>query len=497
LKPFQSLTHMAPLSGHGSTDDLHAGVGWSRTKIWLFRYVIVVAVLAFCNRALPTSFLSLVLESDFQQSLDTIGIAVAAYPAAALLASAWATQRAVRSSNVIRLHTTALFLMSLATLMFASCYELLRLFGASNAFFCLVLFRTLQGISAAVYLASKTILVTRLFPQEIPYALGMVEVGVGVGAQIGRLLGGLLYDVGGFACPFCALSAVQAVSGCFGFSFKEDDINPNTSKQEGVSKQTDSVLPWSSLLSKRIALACYSVFFLYFCTGTLDTTLPQHLEVQFGPISITTVSFVMSLRAVSYIVNCFLWTQIMHRNLLSYEHILAAGAISCFVGAALLSPVWPVQGLIGDSMVRKWAVQITAILIGSGGLAALFIPSLPLMHSEVRHLGSQAGERVAQVFIAAMSLGEAVGPIMGGTLVAHLGFQAATALSLGPFLVVCAGGMVLHSPTIVSRRQERLVFTDACEGQGARQLSEAEQSSISFELSRTSLSFTMGPWGVN
>lgn len=43
-------------------------------------------------------------------------------------------------------------------------------------------------------------------PPAVAYVVGMAEVAVGFGAQLGRLAGGGLYDLGGFACPFLTAS---------------------------------------------------------------------------------------------------------------------------------------------------------------------------------------------------------------------------------------------------------------------------------------------------
>lgn len=52
----------------------------------------------------------------------------------------------------------------------------------------------------------------------------------------------------------------------------------------------------------------------------------------------------------------------------------------------------------------------------------MFVPSLPLMQSEVRQHGTQAVEQVAELFVTMMTLGEMLGPIFGGWLVGQVGF---------------------------------------------------------------------------
>lgn len=77
--------------------------------------------------------------------------------------------------------------------------------SASNAFLALVALSFVQGVGQAFYMAANTTLIARRF-QRVAYVVGMAEVSVGLGAQLGRLGGGGLYDLGGFACPFLTTS---------------------------------------------------------------------------------------------------------------------------------------------------------------------------------------------------------------------------------------------------------------------------------------------------
>lgn len=69
-----------------------------------------------------------------------------------------------------------------------------------------------------------------------------------------------------------------------------------------------------------------------------------------------------------------------------------------------------------------WGIQIASLAFSAFGQALTLMPTLPLMQAEVRNLGTRAGEQVATMFIALMTLGEAVGPLVGGALVQTVGF---------------------------------------------------------------------------
>jgi len=86
----------------------------------------------------------------------------------------------------------------------------------------------------------------------------------------------------------------------------------------------------------------------------------------------------------------------------------------------------------------------------------MFVPSLPLMQSEVCGFGDHAVEQVAELFVTMMTLGEMIGPIFGGWLVGHIGFVRATcvlAFTCAPLLVLAI--VTYDSSVVKSRRRAK------------------------------------------
>merc|ERR1719291_289912 len=153
---------------------------------------------------------------------------------------------------------------------------------------------------------------------------------------------------------------------------------------------------------------------------------------------------------------------------------------------------------------RPWTVQVLSFVVTSSGLAATFIPTLPLLQREVRHLGDQAVEQVAQLFIAAMSLGEAVGPIAGGALSAQVGFTCAATMCAAPMVLVLVGSVLWRGPAPASVEgmdvpldlptpaEERFLLPDMLDGESAfrvRQMSFALMQEVGPPGSAPSLTF--------
>merc|ERR1719350_2636313 len=98
------------------------------------------------------------------------------YPLGGLACAACATKLAVRAKDTVALHSAALVLTAVATLLFAGCDVLQRLLSRAHAGVTLAALRSFQGAANAFYLAANTSLITRRFPHAVPYVVGMFEV---------------------------------------------------------------------------------------------------------------------------------------------------------------------------------------------------------------------------------------------------------------------------------------------------------------------------------
>ncbi|CAE8590458.1 unnamed protein product [Polarella glacialis] len=337
------------------------------------------------------------------------------------------------------------------SLLLATSTELLHLLGPNGAAVAVTVLRAMQGVTHSFYLAANTSLITRRFPKILSYVIGMAEVAVGTGAQFGRLVGGFLYQAGGFAYPFGLVAVMQVFCASLGYAFFDEIAPPRSfsSGAEGGTKEGSfarDTLPWKMLVTPRVAVALAGVFVSYLMTGLYDATLPQHLEKHLGPISVGLVSIIMSVRSVAYLIVSWFCANALHRNQVSFERLLAIGSGCVVVGLILVAPQSFVTraestmaGVPEPPTVWLWVVQILALSISSAGNAMLFVPALPLMQSEVSYLGMGAAEQVTLLFMGGMSAGEAFGPIIGGLLLEQFGFEfttAAFALLLVPLQVV-------------------------------------------------------------
>jgi len=407
----------------------------------LFRYILLVATLAFTGRALPLSFLPIVLQTDFKQSGTVVGIVMAIYPLGALVITPVAARVARGTQRIVALHSLAIIAVAIAMLLTSVTPVVHSWFGNLCAVLWLSLCRLAQGMGVSLYLAANTSLITRRFAHQLPYTVAMTEVCVGAGSQLGRVVGGFLFDVGGFALPFVLVGIGQVLVGTWGFRFEETrEANVPECEAEPASEGEQRSTPMRELITLRVCLGGLCAFLIYFASAFLDAVLPQYLMVRLAPVTVGVISLCLSLRGLCYITGSWVVAQLMHRRLVSFEVAVLCGLLGTSGGILLFGPQRVVAyvelllaGTASMSLLLRWITVVLAICVFSPSAATTFVVSLPLMQSEVSRLGhgNVELEKVAEIFVTMMSLGEMTGPIFGGWLVSEVGFI------IGTFILAC------------------------------------------------------------
>lgn len=409
----------------------------------LFLYVLSITVLAFYGRAMPGPFLPLVLQDELGAPSSVVGYVTAAYPLAALTVTMWTTRFVRNNEFVVRTHSIAFIAMSVTIGMMSISVRIFHIVGYQLGIICMILFRVAQGVSFSMYIAANTALVTRFFPKDAPYVIALIEVAVGIGGQFGRVVGGFLYDKYGFGFPFLSIAIVQALWALVGFAFP---ANPPSQSQEGHSgtKKMQSrktvEIPWKELLTPGTCVGICAVLLCYFQNGFYDATLAPFLKSHLHLTTVSVISLIMAMRSFVYLTTSYVCAEMMHRHVVSFDSIIIAGSFFCVLGFFLIAPasflteILALSNIDLEETTPKWIVLIIAVIVFSMGSAMIFVPSLPLMQSEVQSHGQKAVEQISSLFMASMSIGEASGPILGGWLVQLFGFATATSMVTGPYI---------------------------------------------------------------
>mmetsp|Transcript_103184 Transcript_103184/g.291356 ORF Transcript_103184/g.291356 Transcript_103184/m.291356 type:complete len:537 (-) Transcript_103184:133-1743(-) len=434
---------------------------------WLIRYTLAVATLAFAGRAVPLSFLPLVLKQRFSQPDSVIGIVMAIYPFSALVATPWAARLARGTERIVAVHSAAIMVIALAMMLTSIAESIQSLCGATVSVAWIALCRAAQGMGASLYLSSNICLITRKFPDKLAYVVALIEVAVGSGGQLGRLCGGFFFDLGGFSCPFVLVASLQLLVGLVGLlCFSPED---RTGRLRTIEGRIDDVavkdvqprhrtLPWSELLTPRLCVGATGAFMMYFLGNFGDATLLQYLVEHLAPVTVGALSVCMSTRGLSYLVSSYFIAQLVHGELVSFERLMSIGFAFAFAGQVLMAPQpfitqFEAHSEARPSMQLLWLTQIGSFVVAMIGSSMMFVPALPLMQNEVRRHGDVAVEQVAELFATMMTLGEMLGPICGGWLVERVGFvHGSLVLGLACLPLLTFSVITYDHAVVVARR---------------------------------------------
>ncbi|KAJ1617752.1 major facilitator superfamily domain-containing protein [Pavlovales sp. CCMP2436] len=120
-------------------------------------------------------------------------------------------------------YAAGLLLVSLASGAFAIAHRVQD--NACYILLCLLL-RALQGLGAAFAETAAYALIAAVDRDSLSFNLGMTEVSTGLGYMLGPVIGGLLFDRGGFELPFVCMSAGLFLASLFAMGSLPVDRSP-------------------------------------------------------------------------------------------------------------------------------------------------------------------------------------------------------------------------------------------------------------------------------
>eukprot|EP00919_Chromeraceae_sp_WS-2016_P022920 GHVR01054530.1.p1 GENE.GHVR01054530.1~~GHVR01054530.1.p1 ORF type:complete len:435 (+),score=92.38 GHVR01054530.1:110-1306(+) len=321
-----------------------------------------------------------------------------------------------------------LVICSLATAIFG-------LFDHVWSFYCM---RALQGASVALYQEGMYVCVSRLYPDEIPYRVGLLETSIGLGCSIGRVIGGWLFWLLGFSAPFISITVVLMTAAAAAalvlqppihrlacaFTQTNTDLQSQTiltlpftqgspalgvakvriceessHKEEGEEIKVEThtwdsrvwLIPrvWMVGVMVMVAASTYTFF---------DPVLAPHLQREFGPVNDGVVGAIMSLQSVIYMIAA-LTTGAWASTHPKYPELASVGMLLCATGFVILGPAPFLVDtqLVLDHTRIAWVCQIGGQFLVAVGNAMSFVPALGWMQSYVAHMGPQAEELVLHI----------------------------------------------------------------------------------------------------
>lgn len=326
----------------------------------------------------------------------------------------------------------------------------------------LISLRLLQGVGGALSYTAVCARLADCYPNNLGEVMGLQESIAGVGYTLGPVMGALLYNWGGFPLPFLVMGGLLLCTLLFlptalhspkddktmRISFPsvadygdDDYVAAPDGEAFAFADGSDSEraepkeITWWGILTDMSVFTGFSATVLSGVgIGFIVPTLQAHLSKLLG-LDTVGVGLMFSLIAATYIgssaVSGWAGDRFGHRA------VMVIGLLTLTVCYLLIGPAPFLSYILPDLPWVNWAIQVTA-LAGIGiGVGLALVPAMPHMLIGLRTKGAtNPSELSASLFSSAYSMGEGLGPLMGGMLSQKLGFEwAAVAVACSQLLL--------------------------------------------------------------
>lgn len=310
-------------------------------------------------------------------------------------------------------------LQTLAMLLMAVSY-----YCPPYAFFTVGLIsRCMSGVSLGLVQTSAYSLVVVTYPtktKEVFSALGMCA---GVSSMAGPVISAPIYAAIGFAPIFYAASAVFLISTSLVYfvrEVKETVLAVKSTKKTGLFP----------LISKAaISVSPLAMMYIVICGGVMETYVSSHL-LKLG-LPMYAIGLAIGCTPGGFTIACVFFSAISKR--MALKTVVTIGVIGGTLGMLLLGPP---PDILPESY---WIVTLGILLIGLS-LAFTYVPCIPHMLSTALQLGYVADQGLSDALgslnSGGFSLGETLGPVIGGALLSCLSFEwmAVVVAAIGPLI---------------------------------------------------------------
>lgn len=328
-----------------------------------------------------------------------------------------------------------------------------------NAYFITsVASRVICGVGSSMGLSYA--IVGYYFPNKISSIVALLETFNGLGMMVGPVLGGFLFEVGGYPLPFFTMGGFLFLVFIVAFFIFPD---PH-SVPEGSDRQ--SSLPIIPLLK----IPQFDLTLMMLFMGALSVTfIEPSIQLHLQPLNLTPVElgFIFFIPSLLYVII----TPLMGYLCDTYpKHLPVFMIISAGISAVAFSFIGPVPFF---KLPLNLYVFISAFFLFGFSFGGLIIP----VYSQLMKIAGEAGYPVADlrtqgiisgVFSSVWSLGAMLGPIFGGYIVDVIGFDNATFLIVIMFLATGLVYALSHACSVKTSLNREILQSNSIQDQPER-----------------------------
>ena len=248
--------------------------------------------------------------------------------------------------------------------------------------------------------------------EEVQMALGYMEIAWSRGLSAGPLFASIFYKIGGFTLPFLALGSLLYISVYLTKIISAENIN---SEENSDNKEESSY--FKSVFHLNIILNILAITLGIIATTFYFPCLTNHLTNNYHlSVSIASLFFIVGM--VFYMFFLRYLTAIT--NKLGMEKTPCLGLLMITFGCLFVYPVFPIPQ-------NLFSILIGLCLIGGAG-APLNVPGLINMSNYLKIYDTNLDELTSNdiastLYSLANSIGDFVGPTLGGFLSTKFGFK--------------------------------------------------------------------------
>ncbi|XP_053381911.1 MFS-type transporter SLC18B1-like [Mercenaria mercenaria] len=276
------------------------------------------------------------------------------------------------------------------------------------------LVRILLAVASLVLSGTGLVMLVQYFPNNIATLFGIGEIFTGMGLVAGPALGGFLYTTGGYILPFATLGTIAILAVPFYWLFvPQQNVTPAV---EDVELSMLKLLLHPKSIVNTIVIVLLAVSWT-----VLEPTLEPHLREH--DIQPEIVGIMFLVMGAFYSTTSPIWGRLADR-MTENRIMIVIGLILLTLGLLWLGP----SPLLPFSVKYEF-VWYTAISLGIIGTAygICVVPTYSIYIRVLREIyypqNNSSYGMVSGLFLSMYSLGNFIGPSLGGFLFDCIGFE--------------------------------------------------------------------------
>lgn len=283
------------------------------------------------------------------------------------------------------------------------------------------LLRMIEACGNSAFLTGSFSAIAKEFPDKVASMFALLELFFGIGMIVGPMIGGALYQVGGFTLPFAIMGSLLLLSSIFIFFVLPDIGNKSPSPDQD---QAEKPSVKQAMSKPSILIALYSVLTGAASVGFLQTSLEPHLgDAPAIHLSSFQVGSLFMVIGGSYGISLPLWGFLCDAKCTKNAPKLVG-----LVGAFLISFGFLI---IGPLPLLPFEKTLTTVIIGmvlhGVGLAASVVGGFADAHKSAIASGFpdtiDTYGLVSGLWTSAFAFGAFLGPVVGGALYSYVTFD--------------------------------------------------------------------------